>query len=91
MAGNAVIIDEDGTNNWRCTPPTSGDMLPKTQTNDLTPVSGTTYQNTWGVPVVLYASVLLTPSSTAPYYLKVFFKPSSTSSNTYCWKSFYKP
>ena len=44
---NAIVIDEDGTNNWRCTPPTSGDMLPKTQSTGLTPVSGTTYHNVW--------------------------------------------
>ena len=55
----------------KCTPPTSSDMLPKTQTTVLTPVSGTTYQNTWGVQAVLYASALLTPSATAPYYLTV--------------------
>ena len=78
---NAIVIDEDGTNNWRCTPPTSGDMLPKTQTTGLTPVSGTTYQNTWGVPVVIYASALLTPSATAPYYLTVYLGPSAGTLN----------
>ena len=29
MHDNAIVINEDGTNNWQCTPTTSGDMLPK--------------------------------------------------------------
>ena len=44
---NAHVIDEDGTNNWRCTPPTSGDMLPKAGDSGLQPTSGVPYQNTW--------------------------------------------
>ena len=74
---NAIVIDEDGTNNWHCAAPTNGDMLPEAQTTGLTLMSGTTYQNVWDVPVVLYASALLTPSSTAPYYLMVYLGPSS--------------
>ena len=78
---NAIVIDEDGTNNWQCAPPTSGDVLPKIQSTGLTPVSGTVYQNMWGVPIILYASSLLTPSSTAPFYLTVYLGHSDSSLN----------
>ena len=43
--------------------------------------SRTTYQNTGGVSVVLYASALLTPSSTAPYHLTIYLSPSASSLN----------
>ena len=76
---NAHVIDEDGTNNWRCTPPTSGDMLPKIGTSGLQPESAVPYQNTWGVPVIIYASALLTPSDTSPEYLTVYLGPSVAS------------
>ena len=54
-------------------------MLPKTQSTGLTPISGIVYQNMWGVPVIMYASTLLIPSSTAPFYLTVYLGPSAGS------------
>ena len=35
--------------------------------------------NTYGVPIVLYATALLTPSSSAPYYFGAFLGPSAGS------------
>ena len=79
VATSANVVDIDGTNQWTLTCPTSGTMLPITQSTGLTPVSGTTYQNTYGVPIVLYATALLTPSSSAAYYFAAYLGPSAGS------------
>ena len=67
VATGASVVDVDGTNQYSLTAPTSVYMLPVTQSSGLQPLSGTTYHNTYGVPIILYATALLTPSSAAPY------------------------
>ena len=42
-------------------------------------MSGTTYQNKFGVPVVMYVTAYLTSSSSAPYYFWAFLGPTSSS------------
>ena len=63
-------------NRWTLGSPSSG--LPVTQSTGLTPVNGTTYQNTFGVPIVMYGTAYLTSSSSAPYYFWVFLGPTSS-------------
>jgi hypothetical protein len=55
-----LIISYGGTNNWITSGPPDSGQLPAT---NVSITAGTVYQNVYGVPIVVYFSALITPST----------------------------